>query len=74
MKFGDPPIVVAQSFLVSAERVWEAITVVGEMTQWYFENIPDFRPDTGFRTEFLTVVEDRHYTHQWEVTDVVPGR
>ncbi|MDX1479911.1 MAG: SRPBCC domain-containing protein [Saprospiraceae bacterium] len=74
MKFGDPPIVVAQSFMVSVERVWDAITVPDQMTQWYFENMPDFKPEVGFQTSFLTEVEDRRYTHQWEVTDVVPGR
>ena len=51
MEKGDPPIIVEHSFDASAETVWRAITDVDQMRQWYFENIPDFRAEVGFRDE-----------------------
>lgn len=74
MKKGDPPIIVKQSFAVSAEAVWRAITDVNQMRQWYFENIPDFRAEVGFETRFEIRNEGRLFLHQWKVTEVVPLR
>ena len=74
MKKGDPPIIVKQSFAVSAEAVWRAITDVNQMRQWYFENIPDFRAEVGFETRFEIRNEGRVFLHQWKVTEVVPLR
>ena len=74
MKKGDPPIIVEQSFAVSAEAVWRAITDVDQMRQWYFENIPDFRAEVGFETRFEIRNEGRVFLHQWKVTEVVSLR
>ncbi len=71
-----PPLIVEQSFGVSAEEVWRAITDVDQMRQWYFENISDFRAEVEF--EFETRFEIRNeglvFLHQWKVTEVVPLR
>jgi uncharacterized protein YndB with AHSA1/START domain len=54
------------------EAVWQALTDSAQMRQWYFDNIPDFKPEVGFTTEFPVQSEERTFTHQWRVTKVVP--
>lgn len=68
------PIVVQQVFDVSAQAVWQAITDVGEMRKWYFENIPDFRAEIGFESRFPVQSGDRIFTHIWKVAEVIPQK
>ncbi|MBT8308660.1 MAG: SRPBCC domain-containing protein [Maribacter sp.] len=72
MKSSDPPVVVAYKFNTPVQKIWNAITVLKEMRQWYFDQIEDFKPKVGFKTQFAVQVEDRTFTHLWEVTQVVP--
>ncbi len=44
----NTPIIVEQVFNVPASKVWKAITNVVEMRHWFFDNIPDFKPEIGF--------------------------
>lgn len=71
MKITDKPVVVEQVFKNPVIKVWQAITEIGQMRQWFFENIPDFKPEIGFNTQFEVQVEDRTFTHLWKVTEVV---
>jgi len=64
------PIIVKQLFKVSVETVWNAITNVVEMRQWFFDNIPDFKADIGFETQFNVKSEVRNFMHQWRIIDV----
>jgi uncharacterized protein YndB with AHSA1/START domain len=70
MKKTDPPIIVEQSFNVSPETVWKAITEHKQMIKWYFDNIPAFFPVAGFETDFLIENEERKFTHLWRITEV----
>lgn len=72
MKSSDPPVVVAHKFNTSVQKIWNAITVLIEMRQWYFDQIEDFKPKIGFKTQFAVQVEERTFTHLWKVTQVVP--
>ena len=72
MKKTDPPIIIKKTYPVAIERVWSAITNVEQMTQWFFNNIPDFRPEIGFATQFVVENEGRTFTHLWEVKEVIP--
>ncbi len=74
MKSTDDPIIVEQSFDVTPEELWRAITEVSLMRQWYFDNIPDFKPVVGFETRFNVQSEERTFLHLWKVTEVVPGK
>ncbi len=71
MKKSDPPIIVEQSFSNSIEDVWDAITNVDKMRQWFFNNIPDFKPEVGFKTQFIVQLEDRVFPHLWTIVEVV---
>ncbi len=72
MNSPDTPIIVEQNFNTRIKNVWNALTVLDEMTQWYFSNIPSFEPIEGFTTNFIVQVEDRIYPHLWKITEVLP--
>ncbi len=68
----DKPVIVEQIFNSSVSEVWEAITNLDQMKQWFFENIEAFKPDIGFETKFNVQTENRNFTHLWKLTDVIP--
>ncbi|MEO0582784.1 MAG: SRPBCC domain-containing protein [Bacteroidota bacterium] len=70
MKKIEPPIIVTQSFSVSKEALWLAITERDQMVQWFFENIPAFEPIVGFKTQFVVENEGRIFPHQWKIMEV----
>jgi uncharacterized protein YndB with AHSA1/START domain len=72
MKKSDEPIIVEQTFSASVESVWNALTVIEQMRKWYFNNIPDFKPEVGFETQFNVQSDDRNFLHKWRVTKVQP--
>ena len=74
MRSSDEPIVVEQTFNATIDTVWKAITQVDLMRQWYFDNIPSFRSEVGFETQFNVHSEGRDFLHMWRVTEVVPGK
>ena len=61
-------IIIEQLFTKPIETVWKAITVKEEMVKWYFENIPDFKAEVGFKTRFNVKAPSRDYMHIWKVT------
>lgn len=74
MKTTDPTIIVEQEFDVSIITLWDAITRVDQMTQWFFKDIPDFRAEVGFNTRFNVRTPNREFMHLWTITEVVPGQ
>ncbi len=74
MKKDDQPIVVEQAFKSSIDNVWKAVTEAPKMRQWFFDNIPSFKPEVGFKTQFNVTSGDRNFLHKWEITEVVPQK
>jgi uncharacterized protein YndB with AHSA1/START domain len=74
MKKDEEPIIVEATFNTSIENVWNAITEIDRMRQWYFKDIPAFKPEVGFETKFDVRSQDRTFPHVWKVTEVVPLR
>ena len=72
MKINDAPIIVEQTFNSSVESVWNSITEISEMRKWYFENIPAFKPEIGFETQFNAQSTEKNFLHIWKVTEVQP--
>ena len=72
MKITDGPVIVEQILHTSINDVWDAITNVERMNQWFFGNIESFRPEVGFETQFEVQVEDRKFTHLWKLTEIIP--
>lgn len=74
MSISSEPIVVEEVYQAPVSAVWKAITDKDEMRRWFFQEMVDFRPETGFSTEFNASFENKNYLHQWKVTDVIPER
>jgi uncharacterized protein YndB with AHSA1/START domain len=72
MKNIDEPIVIEQTFEVSINQLWNAITELKQMRQWFFENIEAFEPKEGFETRFIVENESRIFPHLWKITKVEP--
>jgi uncharacterized protein YndB with AHSA1/START domain len=54
-------------------RVWQALTDVDQMRQWYFD-LKEFRPQAGFEFEFVVEHEGNTYHHLCKVTEVIPEK
>jgi uncharacterized protein YndB with AHSA1/START domain len=74
MKTTEQPVVVSKIFDKSIEDVWNAITVKEEMLKWFFDNIPEFKAEVGFTTQFNVKAPSRDFMHLWEVTEVMPQK
>ena len=74
MRKNDEPIIVEQTFNISIDTVWNSITEINQMRLWYFDNIPSFKPEVGFETQFNVQSQDRNFLHMWKVTEVVPKK
>ena len=74
MKKNEEPIVVEQIFNASANTVWNAITGIDQMRRWYFENIPSFKPEVGFETQFKVETGEIVFTHLWKITEAIPDK
>jgi uncharacterized protein YndB with AHSA1/START domain len=72
MKKSDDLIIVEETYPVSIDTLWRAVTEYDQMIQWYFNNIPDFKAEVGFETQFKVHSEDRTFTHLWKITEVIP--
>jgi uncharacterized protein YndB with AHSA1/START domain len=67
------PLVVEKTIKAPVDKVWKAITENNQMKLWYFE-LADFRPEIGFKFQFIAGPEEKKYIHHCEVTEVIPGR
>lgn len=67
------PVVEENSFAVSKEKVWSAITDKNEMKLWYFE-LEEFIPKPGFEFRFWGGTEEHKYLHICEITKAEPNK
>jgi uncharacterized protein YndB with AHSA1/START domain len=74
MKTNKPPIQLTYNLASHPSTVWEALTQLPKMRLWFFDNIPAFEAQVGFKTSFAVQSEDRTFTHQWLITEVVPNK
>jgi uncharacterized protein YndB with AHSA1/START domain len=63
-------VIVERTLNAPAARVWEALTDVGQMREWYFD-LKEFKPVVGFEFEFVVEHEGNKYHHLCRVTEVV---
>ena len=66
-------VVVERTFNVPVAEVWQALTDVDRMRQWYFD-LKEFKPQVGFEFEFVVEHEGNRYHHLCKVTEVVPQK
>jgi Uncharacterized conserved protein len=66
------PIVVSQVVEHDISTVWQAVTAPDQMRQWYFEDMPDFRPELDFATQFVMDSGMNKFTTTWRIVEVNP--
>jgi uncharacterized protein YndB with AHSA1/START domain len=66
-------VVIERTFNAAVTRVWEALTNVDQMRQWYFD-LKEFKPEIGFEFEFVIEHEGNAYHHLCKVTQVIPQK
>jgi uncharacterized protein YndB with AHSA1/START domain len=66
-------IVIERTLNAPVARVWQALTDVDQMRQWYFD-LKEFRPQAGFEFEFVVEHEGNRYHHLCRVTEVIPEK
>jgi uncharacterized protein YndB with AHSA1/START domain len=64
-------VVVERTFNAPVTRVWQALTDVEQMRQWYFD-LKEFKSQVGFEFEFIVEHEGTTYHHLCQVTEVIP--
>jgi uncharacterized protein YndB with AHSA1/START domain len=74
MKKHEQSIIVEEIFNAPVNILWEAITDHSQMIKWYFDNIPEFKPEVGFETQFIVENEGRVFPHIWKVIEAVPNQ
>lgn len=67
------PFVIERTFSAAPSKVWEAITDTKKMKQWYF-NLEAFKPEVGFKFQFLAGSDTKKYLHICKVTEVEEGK
>jgi uncharacterized protein YndB with AHSA1/START domain len=72
MSDAKQPIIIEQPFNKSINVVWNAITEIDQMRQWFFQNIESFNPEVGFETQFNVQTPNRKFLHIWKLTEVEP--
>lgn len=63
------PLIVERTFKAPVTKVWDALTDIDKMRQWYF-NMAEFKAEVGFEFEFSGGSEAKTYVHKCRVTIV----
>ena len=69
-----PVVQVAEYIEASPSQVWECLTQPKHMKQWFFEQMPDFRAESGFQTRFRMKSDTREFHTTWKVLQVERGK
>lgn len=67
----EDPIFVKQEFSISTAQLWSVITQLDDMRGWFFKEIPAFKPEKGFATQFDVSFDDKVFSHLWEIIEVI---
>ena len=70
----NEPVIVERVYNAPVEKVWEALTSVEKMRQWYFPMLDEFEPEVGFETRFDVEQGGKIFTHIWKIKEVVRNK
>lgn len=62
-------VIVEEHFTIGVQALWKVLTEADHMRKWFFETIPSFKPEAGFKTEFVVHSGGRDFIHQWTIVD-----
>jgi uncharacterized protein YndB with AHSA1/START domain len=66
-------VVIDRTLNAPVARVWDALTDVDQMRQWYFD-LKEFKAEVGFEFEFVVEHEGNRYHHLCRVAEVIPQK
>jgi uncharacterized protein YndB with AHSA1/START domain len=66
------PVIVERVYNAPVKTVWEAITDIEKMKQWYFPMLEEFEPEVGFETRFDVGHAGKVFVHIWKIKEVEP--
>src|SRR5436190_10561237 len=66
-------LVLERTFHAPVRRIWNALTNVDEMREWYFD-LKEFKPAVGFEFAFVVEHDGNSFHHLCKVTEVVPDQ
>lgn len=66
-------VIVERTLNAPVARVWNALTDVDQMREWYFD-LKEFKPEVGFEFEFVVEHEGNRYHHLCRITEVLPEK
>jgi uncharacterized protein YndB with AHSA1/START domain len=66
-------IIIERTFEAPVAQVWDALTDVDRMRQWYFD-LKEFKPEVGFQFEFVVEHEGKSYHHLCRIMEVIPEK
>ena len=69
----EKPIVLERTFNAPVAKVWQALTDVDQMREWYFD-LKEFNPVIGFEFGFVVEHEGNTYDHRCRITEVIPQK
>ena len=66
-------VMIERTFNAPVARVWQALTDVEQMRQWYFD-LKEFKPEVGFEFEFVVEHQGTTYQHLCKIPEVIPQK
>ncbi|HEY2580485.1 MAG TPA: SRPBCC domain-containing protein [Mucilaginibacter sp.] len=67
------PLVVERTYDAKVDKVWQALTDINKMKQWYFD-VDDFKPEPGFEFHFHGENEGRQFLHICVVKEAIANK
>jgi len=67
------PVVIERTLNAPVDRVWEALTKLEQMKQWYFD-MPAFKPELGFEFQFEGQNKGMIFHHRCQITEIILGK
>ncbi|MCC8424267.1 SRPBCC domain-containing protein [Mucilaginibacter sp. UR6-11] len=67
------PIVIERTYNVPADKVWQALTDINKINQWFFQ-LEDFKPEVGFAFSFSGNDNGTRVVHESVIKEVIPGK
>jgi uncharacterized protein YndB with AHSA1/START domain len=67
-------IILEKIYDARVEKVWQALTDIVQMQQWFFPMMRNFEPKIGFSTQFDVRLNDKVYPHLITVTESIPDK
>ena len=64
-------IFVLQEFNVSQPLLWKYLTQLEHIQEWFFNKLRSLEAVWGFKTSFAFHYNNKIFTHQWEVREVL---